>query len=44
VVILEVLKKNSDLNAEAIVSFHADTEVEETTPEGCRLENMLPPH
>jgi hypothetical protein len=39
----EVPKENYDLHAEAIVSLRADTEVEETTPEGRRLENMPPP-
>jgi hypothetical protein len=38
----EVPKENCDLRAEAIVSLCADTEVEETMLEGCRLENTLP--
>ena len=39
VVIPEVPKENYDLRVGAIVSLHVDTEVEETTPGGCRWEN-----
>jgi hypothetical protein len=42
VTIPEVPKENSYLRVETIVSLRAETEVEETTPEGHGLESTLP--